>query len=299
MKIPPRPQTNSPKASSWKPGQDIMWGDMMIAPDHPKYNEYASRLRAGEKPPGGMPLPPNRTQPKLDPSIKPGMINMEWGSPLEKPGQKEQYSQSTTNPLDRLDNRNATVNRSVPQPDSTKSSTEKYWENFVKSGRVPTWANDYPNEWQRLEDRYMKPKGWENIPKEIAPNKSANSGLSEINKKFLQNNQNFQQNTTNTANPLDKLDKITQARDIHGNEIDTADMLVSGGVKLQNNQRAGLRASGGSGGNLQFRMVDGQVRVLGSDAQKNASGAKSQPQPTGMTFRPTTDEEKKIYSGMR
>jgi hypothetical protein len=56
---------------------------------------------------------------------------------------------------------------------------------------------------------------------------------------------------------------------------------------------------GGSGGNRQFRMVDGEVRVVGSDAQKNASGTKGQPQPTGMTFRPPTGEEKKDYSGMR
>jgi hypothetical protein len=78
-----------------------------------------------------------------------------------------------------------------------------------------------------------------------------------------------------TSGPLDRLDQITQARDIHGNEIKTADMLVSGGVKLQQNQRANEKPSSG----LQFRNVGGEVRVVGSSKPKTAS---KQPLPMSM-----------------
>jgi hypothetical protein len=71
-----------------------------------------------------------------------------------------------------------------------------------------------------------------------------------------------------SANPLDRLDQITQARDIFGNEIKTADMLGSGGVKLQQNQRAekGKKDFGG----LQFRNIGGQARVVGSNQSRDA-----------------------------
>lgn len=96
--------------------------------------------------------------------------------------------------------------------------------------------------------------------------------------------------------PLDKLDSITQARDIHGNEIKTADMLVSGGVKLQQNQRAEKKPESG----LQFRTIGGQVRVVGSNQPKDSqaqpaptSMGQPQPQPMG------TPNPKKQPGGMR
>jgi hypothetical protein len=67
--------------------------------------------------------------------------------------------------------------------------------------------------------------------------------------------------TASAQAPLDRLDQITQARDIFGNEIQTADMLVSGGVKLQKNQRADMGPK--DFGGLQFRNVGGQTKVVG------------------------------------
>jgi hypothetical protein len=80
-----------------------------------------------------------------------------------------------------------------------------------------------------------------------------------------------------SANPLDRLDQITQARDIFGNEIQTADMLVSGGVKLQKNQRADMGPK--DFGGLQFRNVGGQVKVVG---KARPSGAKESDATTSM-----------------
>jgi hypothetical protein len=340
----------SPKASSWKPGQDIMWGDMMIAPDHPKYNEYASRLKAGAKPPGGMPLPPNRTQPKLDPGIKPGMINMEWGSPLEKPGQKEQYLQSTTNPLNSqgqtlgstgglFDSRPSTTpanpsqsflmaeqDKLTAQPQSQEARpNQEVRPNIFQTGARnmqpgrlyqgtdnpapitqammrqntgPIVAGDGewrpgPKEYHQIQKNAAAgdPTAIRQLTQATPPDKDIYG-----NKIPKQSSRNQSKSDASTGHsPLDKLDSLTQARDIHGNEIDTADMLVSGGVKLGKNQRADKKSASG----LQFRNVDGKVQVVGSSGPQGSAPSKKEPQPSGMTFRPTTDEEKKDYSGMR
>jgi hypothetical protein len=73
--------------------------------------------------------------------------------------------------------------------------------------------------------------------------------------------------------PLDPLDQITQARDIYGNEIKTADMVTGGGVKLQKNQRAdkGKKDFGG----LQFRNVGGKIQVVGGRKESVPSGEKT------------------------
>jgi len=87
--------------------------------------------------------------------------------------------------------------------------------------------------------------------------------------------------------PLDRLDNLTQARDIHGNPINTADMLTGGGVKLQKNQRAENRTTGsGPGAGLQFRNVGGETRVVGNTAKSAKASNKDSPQPTGMIARP-------------
>jgi hypothetical protein len=78
----------------------------------------------------------------------------------------------------------------------------------------------------------------------------------------------------NATSPLDRLDQITQGRDIFGNEIKTADMLVSGGVKLQKNQRADRGSNNFSG--LQFRNISGQTRVVGTNQPRNTKT----PEPT-------------------
>lgn len=99
-----------------------------------------------------------------------------------------------------------------------------------------------------------------------------------------------------TINPLDQLDQITQARDIHGNEIKTADMLVSGGVKLQQNQRAEKKPES----KFQFRNIGGQVRIVGTTDPKAASEAEL-PQSMGQTQpnRPTATTKAKTRAGMR
>jgi hypothetical protein len=104
---------------------------------------------------------------------------------------------------------------------------------------------------------------------------------------------------TMAASPLDKLDQITQGRDIFGNEIKTADMLVSGGVKLQKNQRAD-RGSNNFGG-LQFRNIGGQTKVVGTNQPRNTKTpeptlAMGQQQPDRS---PATTKQTASATGMR
>lgn len=94
--------------------------------------------------------------------------------------------------------------------------------------------------------------------------------------------------------PLDKLDQITQARDIYGNEIQTADMLVSGGVKLQQNQRAEKKPDSG----LQFRNVGGQVKVVGSNRPKSPA-QKPLPMSMGQQQPERPADSKPAAAGMR
>lgn len=113
----------------------------------------------------------------------------------------------------------------------------------------------------------------------------------------LKEQDNKKKNTPpSTNNPLDKLDSITQARDIHGNEIKTSDMLVSGGVKLQQNQRAEKKPES----KFQFRNIGGQVRIVGTTDPKAASEAEL-PQSMGQTQpnRPTATTKAKTRAGMR
>jgi hypothetical protein len=101
------------------------------------------------------------------------------------------------------------------------------------------------------------------------------------------------------ASPLDKLDQITQGRDIFGNEIKTADMLVSGGVKLQKNQRADRGPT--NFGGLQFRNIGGQTRVVGTNQPRNTKT----PEPTLAMGQqqpdrgPATTKQTAIATGMR
>jgi hypothetical protein len=104
---------------------------------------------------------------------------------------------------------------------------------------------------------------------------------------------------TMAASPLDKLDQITQARDIFGNEIKTADMLTSGGVKLQNNQRADRGPT--NFGGLQFRNIGGQTRVVGTNQPRNTKTseptlAMGQQQPDR---GPAITRQTAIATGMR
>lgn len=95
------------------------------------------------------------------------------------------------------------------------------------------------------------------------------------------------------SSPLNKLDSITQARDIHGNEIETADMLVSGGVKLQQNQRAEKKPES----KFQFRNIGGQVRIVGKSGPETASEAEL-PNSMGQT-QPKRVSPAKSPGGMR
>lgn len=94
----------------------------------------------------------------------------------------------------------------------------------------------------------------------------------------------FSKPKTQSQSPLDRLDQITQARDIYGNEIKTADMLVSGGIKLQQQKRPertpAATKSGSSG--KQFRKIDGRVVAL-SEANSGANSEESsETTPSGM-----------------
>ena len=82
------------------------------------------------------------------------------------------------------------------------------------------------------------------------------------------------------SNPLDKLDQITQARDIYGNEIKAADMLVSGGVKLQPAQRADKNKK--DFGGLQFRNVGGRVKIVGGSKPQSGMNKGEQQAQKGM-----------------
>lgn len=83
-----------------------------------------------------------------------------------------------------------------------------------------------------------------------------------------------------TTNPLDKIDQIAQARDAATAAKSTPATLASGGVKLSKAQRAESRTKKDYGG-LQFRVIDGQVQVVGGPPKDSADSKKSQPS-TGM-----------------
>ncbi len=93
------------------------------------------------------------------------------------------------------------------------------------------------------------------------------------------------------ASPLDKLENLTQARDIQGNQIDTADMLTSGGVKLQKNQRADTRRSGsGPAGGLQFRNINGQTRIVGNSSSASSNSPQIPNGPKGSKYKQALQE---------